>query len=80
MSAMLSLIAVDPAGLRGRVRRADPITVTSLDSEQARTVPGGWCAEVVDPAGRVVGGDVRADWRGAMATCEFLLRMYGVIA
>jgi hypothetical protein len=61
---------------RGRVRQADPIDVTNLDTQTTRQVPGGWLAEVVSPQGRVLVSDVRADWTGAMATCGYLLRMW----
>lgn len=64
---------------RGRVRLADPVDVTSLDTGETRTVPGGWLAEVVNPTGHVVAGDVRADWRGAMATVWFLLSIHGAV-
>lgn len=68
------------SGLRGRVRKAEPIDVSTRDEPaKTRTVPGGWTAEVVAPDGGVVECDNRADWRGAMATVWHLLRRYQVI-
>lgn len=65
------------ATIRGRVRPAPPVQVTSLDTETERYIPGGWLAEVIDADGRVIESSVRVDETSAVATCEYLLRMHG---
>lgn len=66
-----------PVAVRGRVLPAAPVEVTSLDTNIARHVPGGWLAEVLDSDGHVIESSVRADEVSAVATCEYLLRMHG---
>lgn len=63
--------------VRGRVRPAPPIPVTSLDTGIERYVPGGWLAEVIDSDDNVIESSTRADETSAVATCEYLLRMHG---